>query len=210
MRACMERLVSMRHRCWVARAVKLPARACLLLLSSALAVPWARAQNADSAALNPVIVTASKLDVPQSELPQASSIVTADEIQAQGQTSVTDTLRQEPGIQFQLGGGPGQALNTRLRGFADTTLYVLDGITINEGGTGDIGYLLGQLDPGMFERIEVLRGPRADAVRRRHDLRRHRLHDSHGTERGQQRLRGSRLARLEETAGRHRGSFAAR
>lgn len=145
-----------------------------------MAAPWAHAQGtaplqspspsatvgadsarADDTTLAPVIVTASKLDVPQSDLPQASSIVTSDTILQQGQTSVTDTLRQEPGIQFQVGGGPGQALNTRLRGFADTTLYVLDGITINEGGTGDIGYLLGQLDPTMFDRIEVLRGPRA-------------------------------------------------
>ncbi|HTT06208.1 MAG TPA: TonB-dependent receptor [Steroidobacteraceae bacterium] len=155
------------HRWWVARAAQCRSRACLLLIPALLAAPWAHAQGpADASAsaaeaLAPVIVTAGKLDLPLDELPQAASIVTADTISQQAQTSVTDTLRQEPGIQFQVGGGPGQALNTRLRGFADTTLFVLDGITLNEGGTGDIGYLLGQLDPAMFQRIEVLRGPRA-------------------------------------------------
>jgi outer membrane cobalamin receptor len=158
------------HRWSVACAAKRLARVALLCIAAIVAAPWAQAQGPapsqpqsppPDATLAPVIVTASKLDVPQSELPQASSIVTADTILEQSQTSVTDTLRQEPGIQFQVGGGPGQALNTRLRGFADTTLYVLDGITINEGGTGDIGYLLGQLDPTMFDRVEVLRGPRA-------------------------------------------------
>lgn len=155
------------HRWWVARAAQCRLRACLILLAALLAAPWVQAQEpADASAsagesLAPVIVTAEKLDLPQDELPQAASIVTAATIEQQAQTSVTDTLRLEPGIQFQVGGGPGQALNTRLRGFADTSLFVLDGITINEGGTGDIGYLLGQLDPTMFERIEVLRGPRA-------------------------------------------------
>jgi vitamin B12 transporter len=177
------------HRGWVACAAQRCTRVATLLVVGLIAAPWAQAQgqapaspppqaqpesqpqpavavggdsdNAGDETLAPVIVTASKLDVPQSELPQASSIVSATTILEQAQTSVTDTLRQEPGIQFQVGGGPGQALNTRLRGFADTTLYVLDGITINEGGTGDIGYLLGQLDPTMFDRIEVLRGPRA-------------------------------------------------
>jgi outer membrane cobalamin receptor len=120
---------------------------------------WAEDTADDS--LNPVIVTASKLELPQSDLSQSASIVTVTTIESQAQTSVTDTLRQQPGVQFQSGGGPGQALNMRLRGFADTTLFVLDGITINEGGTGDIGYLLGQLDPTMFDRIEVLHGPRA-------------------------------------------------
>lgn len=146
----------------IACAAHTCARACALLIVFAALAPRAHAQDAaDDNTLSPVIVTASKLDLPQSDLAQASSIVTAAQILLQSQTSVTDTLRQEPGIQFQVGGGPGQALNVRLRGFADTTLFVLDGITLNEAGTGDIGYLLGQLDPTMFERIEVLRGPRA-------------------------------------------------
>ncbi|HEY7929226.1 MAG TPA: TonB-dependent receptor [Steroidobacteraceae bacterium] len=159
------------HRWWVAPAAQCRLRAGFVLIAAVMAALWmpprAHAQGAADAdasageSLAPVIVTASKLDVPQDELPQTASIVTAATIEQQAQTSVTDTLRQEPGIQFQVGGGPGQALNTRLRGFADTTLFVLDGITINEGGTGDIGYLLGQLDPTMFDRIEVLRGPRA-------------------------------------------------
>jgi outer membrane cobalamin receptor len=40
-------------------------------------------------------------------------------------------------------------------------LYVFDGITLNTGGSGDVGSLLGQLDPSMVQSIEVLRGPRA-------------------------------------------------
>jgi vitamin B12 transporter len=111
--------------------------------------------------LDEVIVTASKLDIAQKDMSQPSEVVTQAQILAQAQTSVTDVLRQQPGIQFQVSGAPGQFMTTRLRGFSDSTLYVFDGITLNTGGSGDIGYLLGQLDPTMVQSIQVLRGPRA-------------------------------------------------
>ncbi|MFZ0501766.1 MAG: TonB-dependent receptor [Steroidobacteraceae bacterium] len=114
-----------------------------------------------SGVVQEVTITATKLDVTQQEMTQASSIVTAADIASQAQTSVTDTLRQLPGIQFQVAGAPGQSLYPRLRGFSDSTLYVFDGITWNGGGTGGINYLLGQLDPTMLQNIQVLRGPRA-------------------------------------------------
>ncbi len=111
--------------------------------------------------LQQVTVTATKLSVTQQDMTQASEIVTAADIASQAQFSVTDLLRQQPGIQFQVSGAPGQFIETRLRGFSDSTLYVFDGITMNTGGSGDVGYLLGQLDPTMVQSIQVLRGPRA-------------------------------------------------
>ncbi|HEX4025024.1 MAG TPA: TonB-dependent receptor [Steroidobacteraceae bacterium] len=114
-----------------------------------------------SSPLQEVTVTASKMAVTQQQMSQASTVVTNEQILDQAQTSLTDTLRAQPGIQFETAGGPGQALSARLRGFSDSTLYVFDGITLNAGGTGGIGYLLGQIDPTMVQRIEVLRGPRA-------------------------------------------------
>src|SRR3984885_8571387 len=136
-----------------------PAFAALLLTST---LAYADSTNqAASAALQEVTVTATKLDVTQWDMPQASEIVTQGQITAQAQTSVTDVLRQQPGIQFQVGGAPGQFIYPRLRGFSDSTLYVFDGITWNGGGSGGINFLLGQLDPTMVQSIQVLRGPRA-------------------------------------------------
>jgi vitamin B12 transporter len=132
-----------------------------LLLASTFADAQFNDQSTGSGALQEVIVTATKLGTPQKDMPQASEVVTQGQILAQAQTSVTDVLRQEPGIQFQVGGAPGQFVYPRLRGFSDSTLYVFDGITMNTGGTGEIGFLLGQLDPTMVQSIQVLRGPRA-------------------------------------------------
>ncbi len=122
---------------------------------------FAQAAGATTASLAQVTVTATKLDVTQQEMTQASSVVTAADIASQAQTSVTDTLRQLPGIQFEVGGAPGQFISPRLRGFSDSTLYVFDGITWNGGGSGKINWLLGQLDPTMVQSIQILRGPRA-------------------------------------------------
>jgi vitamin B12 transporter len=134
---------------------------CALLVASALAHADSSDPSAGAGSLQEVTVTATKLNITQKDMPQASEVVTQAQILAQAQTSVIDVLRQQPGIQFQVGGAPGQFVTTRLRGFSDSTLYVFDGITMNTGGAGDVGFLLGQLDPTMVQSIEVLRGPRA-------------------------------------------------
>jgi vitamin B12 transporter len=132
-----------------------------LLLASAFAHADASDQAPQADAVGEVIVTATKLDITQAQMTQASEVVTQTQILAQAQTSVTDVLRQQPGIQFQVGGAPGQFVYPRLRGFSDSILYVFDGITWNGGGSNTINFLLGQLDPTMVQSIQVLRGPRA-------------------------------------------------
>jgi vitamin B12 transporter len=122
---------------------------------------FAQQPSPGSNALAEVTVTASKLDLTLGQMTQPATVITQADIQSQAQVDMTDVLRQTPGIQFEQGDVPGQFLYPRLRGFSDSTLYVFDGITMNEGSTGDISFLLGQLDPSMVQRIEVLRGPRA-------------------------------------------------
>lgn len=114
-----------------------------------------------SSALEEVTVTASKMDLPLGQLTQPVTIVTQTQILDHAQIDMTDVLREEPGIQLEQGDVPGLYVYVHLRGFSDSTLYVFDGITMNQGSTGDIGFLLGQLDPSMVQRIEVLRGPQA-------------------------------------------------
>ena len=137
-----------------------------LALALCAATAYAQSGGSDTSTdqtstLQEVTVSATKLDANQAELPQASTVVTNVDISIQAQTSVTDVLREQPGIQFQVAGAPGQFNYPRLRGFSDSTLYVFDGIIMNAGGSGDVGNLLGQLDPTMVESIQVLRGPHA-------------------------------------------------
>jgi vitamin B12 transporter len=128
----------------------------------------ARADESSSAtALEPnpplaeVSVTASKLGLSESEMTQPAAIITQAQILDEAQIDMADVLREQAGFQVEQGDVPGQFVYPRLRGFVDSTLYVFDGIIMNQGGSGEVGFLLGQLDPSMVQRIEVLRGPRA-------------------------------------------------
>lgn len=136
----------------------------LTLLGLCLSSALARAQSgpaSGSQALEEVIVTASKLGLPAGEMTQPATVITQTQILDQAQIDMMDVLREQPGFQVEQADVPGQFIYPRLRGFADSTLYVFDGIIMNQGGSGEAGFLLGQLDPSMVERIEVLRGPRA-------------------------------------------------
>jgi vitamin B12 transporter len=138
-------------------------RSCVLLtpLLFASTAVFADSSSNEPPPLGQVIVTATKLDITQAQMTQASEVTISADLSAQAQTSVTDVLREQPGFQAEVAGAPGQFIYPRLRGFSDSTLYVFDGITMNTGGSGDVGFLLGQLDPTLVQSIEVLRGPRA-------------------------------------------------
>ncbi len=168
-----------------------------LLVANAIA--HAGASDAGSDALEIVTVTATKLNLTQAQLPQAGNVVTNSQILAQAQTTITDVLRQLPGIQFQVAGAPGSSSIRGCARFTGSTLYVFDGITMNAGGSGDIGYLLGQLDPTMVRSVEVLRGPRATTWRQHHRGRHLLLHPGGHATRGRCRRR-RRIARLLEGA----------
>jgi vitamin B12 transporter len=135
-------------------------------LSVALLAAWCTAPHAaqpDSSAqpeaLQEVTVTASKTDLPIDEMTQAVTVITQAQIRDQAQVDMNDVLRGAPGVQIEQGDVPGEVVHFRLRGLSDSTLYVFDGITLNAAGSGDVGYLLGQIDPSMIGRIEILRGP---------------------------------------------------
>jgi vitamin B12 transporter len=115
--------------------------------------------NARASALQVVTVIASKTDLPIDSMTQAATVIAQGQILGQAQVDMNDVLRGAPGVQIAEGDVPGEAVHFRLRGLSDSTVYVFDGITLNAAGSGDVGYLLGELDPSLVGRIEILRGP---------------------------------------------------
>ena len=132
------------------------------LLSAATALVLLPAAHAADTALSSVVVEATKLEKSQFTMTQSASVVEEEDIVRGGYADVTEVLRSLAGIEFKQVGGPGQYTYLRMRGFgAGHVLVVVDGMTLNQAGSGDVGSLLGQLDPSMISRIEVLRGPQA-------------------------------------------------
>jgi vitamin B12 transporter len=159
--ACRLSCLVVRARAWGAPGLSHPSVVGLVGLLGAAAVaaePLTPAQQLDE-----VVVTATKIERPARYITDSVTVVTEEEIERQSFTDTTEILRQTAGVQFKQAGGPGQFNYPKLRGFGSGNfLVVVDGVKVNDGLDPGVGNVLGQIDPALIERIEVLRGPLAD------------------------------------------------
>ncbi|MRW93445.1 TonB-dependent siderophore receptor [Duganella sp. FT80W] len=96
--------------------------------------------------------SATKTDTPLIETPQSVSVVTADQIEAQGSTSLREVLGYTPGVGIQ-GNGYRDADNIVLRGFS------VDNSSIRRDGLrSPSNTFTGTQEPFGLERVDVLRG----------------------------------------------------
>ncbi len=115
-----------------------------------------------AASMEEIVVTGTKIEKKIEDLTGSVTVITADEIEKNNFTDFTEVLRSVPGVEFKQAGGPGQFNYPKLRGFSQGHfLVVINGVKVNEAMSGGVGNLLGQIDPGIIERIEILRGPQA-------------------------------------------------
>ena len=94
--------------------------------------------------------TATKTDTPLKDVPQAVSVVTAQQIADQGMKSIGDVLRAVPGAT--VASGEGHRDQILLRGQNTTADFFVDGIR------DDVQYYRGLYN---LDRVEVLKGPNA-------------------------------------------------
>ena len=114
--------------------------------------PAARAQDTS--------VTVTREALPISKIGQSVDVLTADDIQSYQSVFVSDLLLHTTDLSIARNGGPGEAAAASIRGAgADHTLYILNGIRLNDPSQVGGGTNLGLLNTGDAARIEVLRGP---------------------------------------------------
>ncbi|XAH25533.1 TonB-dependent siderophore receptor [Xylophilus sp. GW821-FHT01B05] len=99
--------------------------------------------------------TATKTDTPLIETPQSISVITRDQMDAQGIQTVEQSLRYTAGVLTEITGYDLRYASLNIRGF-DASLY-RDGLRVFK--TGTYGDWLA--DPQALERVEVLKGPSA-------------------------------------------------
>jgi vitamin B12 transporter len=108
----------------------------------------------------PVIVSATRTDIPLNESPATVTVVTAEDIEQKQIERVGDALREVPGLAVVQTGTAGQLTSVFTRGLAsDQTQVLLDGIPINQGLAGQ--YDFSNLTTDNIDRIEVVRGPQS-------------------------------------------------
>ena len=99
-------------------------------------------------------VTATKTDTPILTTPQSISVVTRDQVEAQGAQSIPEALRYTPGVTITSFGANSFFDRFKLRGF-DAPKY-LDGLRLPNDSTT---FAVPRIEPYGLERIEVLKGP---------------------------------------------------
>ena len=140
----------------------LRARFAAVPLACSLAVmfsPFTLAQTAPVApvTLKDVVVTASRVATPITDVIADVSIIDRDRLDQAGQSSLLDLLAQQPGVQFTSNGSYRSNSGIFLRGAsASQTLVLIDGMRTGSATTG--GASLENIPLQRIERIEILRG----------------------------------------------------
>jgi vitamin B12 transporter len=137
------------------------------LFPAVAVLPWAVvaafpaiAQTASDRVLPEVVVTATRVQQPLTDVVADVTILDRSVIERSGATGLADVLARVPGLQFARNGGPGTSTSVYLRG-AETrfTAVFVDGVRIDSQSTGGASW--GALPLSQIERIEVVRGPAA-------------------------------------------------
>ncbi len=117
-----------------------------------VAIPLALAAVNES-----VVVSASHVEVPLSEVPDSVTVLTRADLEAHQIDTVVDALRLVPGLTVTQSGGPGGITSIFPRGGeSDFTLVLVDGVEVNSFGGG---FDFSELPLAGIQRIEVVRGP---------------------------------------------------
>lgn len=125
-------------------------------------------QDTDVVALNPMVVTATLAPRTADETLSSVTVLDKATLRRQDPTSVTDMLRGQPGVDVNHRGSFGKESSVYLRGTGnESAVLMIDGIRLRSASSG--GAAWHYLEPRMFQRAEIVRGPRgslygADAV----------------------------------------------
>src|SRR5205809_6682559 len=140
-----------------------------LILNLTLAAPAIHAQDAvrststdeeETAQSEPVVVSATRFDIPLEQSPASVSVISSEELEQKQIERVSDALREVPGLSVVQTGTAGQLTSVFTRGLrSEHTQVLLDGIPINQGLQGAFNFADFTTDD--IDRIEVVRGPQS-------------------------------------------------
>ena len=138
----------------------------IVVMSGSSSVLPAGAQ--ETRQVDPVVVTATKLAEPRSQVGATVTVITEEELKTYNYVTVDDALRQVPGLEVQRSGSTGKQSQVRIRGTSTQQVQVLiDGERVKSPTAGSFDFSDLSLD--QISRIEVVRGPQstlhgADAI----------------------------------------------
>jgi vitamin B12 transporter len=107
--------------------------------------------------LNEVVVTATRLRQPLSQIGTSVSVMSGDQMQDQKLGVVSPAMQQLPGVEVNQAGSPGTVTDVTIRGStAAQTLILIDGVDVNTTSTG--GFDFSTITTDNVQQVEVVRG----------------------------------------------------
>ncbi|MEB2349147.1 MAG: TonB-dependent receptor [Comamonadaceae bacterium] len=144
------------------------ARACVALSFAAFAASPVLAQAVGqqvalapaAAPLSEVVVTATRVAQPLTDVLADVTLIDREQIERSGAVTITDLLARQPGLELSRNGGPGTSTSMYMRGAEQrfTAVYI-DGVRVDSQSTG--GAPWEAISLGQVERVEIVRGPAA-------------------------------------------------
>ena len=114
----------------------------------------------ETAESEPVVVSATRFDIPLEQSPASVSVITSEDLEQKQIERVSDALREVPGLSVVQTGTAGQLTSVFMRGLPSQDMQVLlNGIPINQGLAGQFDFA--NLMTDDIDRIEVVRGPQS-------------------------------------------------
>jgi len=130
----------------------------LMLLAGVCSL--ARATDGD--APEQIIVSATRTPTPALEVASSITVITAADLEARQLRTISDALKDVPGLNVVQTGGPGGVTSVFIRGTnSNHTKVLIDGIDVSDPSNSTGAFDFGQLLTLDIERIEVLRGPQS-------------------------------------------------
>ena len=129
------------------------------LISAMPGITHAQAPG-DAAALDAVVVTATRSPAPLATGLASTTVIDRADIERAQAPDLIDLLARQAGVDVSRTGGPGALSTLFLRGGnSNHTLVLIDGVRVNSVQQGQ--YDFGNLPLDRIDRIEIVRGPRA-------------------------------------------------
>ncbi len=120
------------------------------------------AQSLKEYKLEEITVSANRVETPALEVANTFTLITKEEIQKSGKSTLTEILREVPGISITEQGGPGRLSSIFTRG-ANTsyTLVLIDGVEVNDPSSPNGAFDFSSIPLANIERIEIVREPQS-------------------------------------------------
>src|SRR5829696_4871985 len=153
--------MDIRFRFYVSlRSARLPRRCLAFGFAAAIVAGWTPAGFAQSVSLPQLVITANQTPTEASKVGSAVTVISGEQLRGQGFTTVSDALRDVPGVAVSQAGNRGGLTQVRIRGSeSNHVLVMIDGVPVNDFANGDFNFADFAVED--VERIEVVRGPQS-------------------------------------------------